>query len=233
MFLAEGAKLAEEILHSHLRADKVYANAQWLERSRHLLEQKKIEFSEVTELEMKHISTLTTPSEVLVVAELPEEKLHFPQSPKLVLALDGIRDPGNMGTIIRLADWYGMKEIYCSPDCTDAYSPKVVQATMGSIVRVQPMYLPLEEVFKHLPVPIYTAVLDGEVNVHDMQQPEPAILVIGSESHGVSEAVALKASQTLSIPGYGGAESLNAAVAAGILLDNFSRMWKGSLGDNA
>ena len=136
------------------------------------------------------------------------------------LMLDGIQDPGNMGTIIRIADWFGIRLIICSADCADAFAPKVVQATMGSVVRVQLWYTDLVAVAKqHTAIPFYAATLSGE-NIHMMKPLEEGIIVIGNESKGISAALLSCCRHRVSIPRVGQAESLNAAVAAGIILSH-------------
>jgi TrmH family RNA methyltransferase len=221
LFLAEGTKIAHEILHSGLEVQKLYALASWLDENGDMLA-KGVPVESVTEKELESISALTTPQEVLLLVKMP--KLPPLQKELLMLALESIRDPGNLGTIIRLADWYGLRQIILSPDCVDAYNPKVVQSTMGSIARVSCHYLPLTETFEKLKLPVYAAALGGETDVHRLSRFQEGILLIGNESEGLSEEMLHRSQHRISIPRVGEAESLNAAIATGILLDNLRRM---------
>jgi RNA methyltransferase, TrmH family len=157
-----------------------------------------------------------------VVFEIPAQKnIDLLKIDDIVLMLDSIRDPGNMGTIIRIADWYGIQHIICSPDCVDAFNPKVVQASMGSIGRVDLYYselLPVLEKFAH--VSSFAAVLVGE-NLNEVEYERNAIIIIGNESSGISEPVVSAAGKKISIKRYGKAESLNAAIATAVICDRF------------
>ena len=144
------------------------------------------------------------------------------QTSGLILALDGVSDPGNLGTIIRVADWYGIKHIVTSTDSADAYNPKTISATMGSFVRVSVSQVDLPAHLATLKLPIYGAFLDGE-NVHNTQFTGSGVLLMGSESHGIREACAKLVTDKITIPAFGQAESLNVAMATGIILDNFKR----------
>jgi TrmH family RNA methyltransferase len=228
VFLAEGAKIAEEMLDSELSLHKLYATAHWLDKNRakwtHFGEEI---VQEVSEKELSQISQLSTPQEVLLLMEIPENEA--PDEPSVIsglnLALESIRDPGNLGTIIRLADWYGLSHIYCSADCADAYNPKVVQASMGSIARVKVIYTDLPELLMECPLPSYAALLEGELNIHELKPAgDGALLLIGNESRGINHDLSVHCTYTLKIPSFGKAESLNAAIATGILLDNFRRL---------
>ncbi|MBT8204306.1 MAG: RNA methyltransferase, partial [Eudoraea sp.] len=141
-----------------------------------------------------------------------------------VLALDSIRDPGNLGTIIRLCDWFGIAHLLCSPDTVDAYNPKVLQATMGSIARVNLVYTDLSVILKSAPVPVYGAFMDGD-SVYETKLPKNGILVLGNEARGISKDLSAVIGQKLGIPQYGQptAESLNVATATGILLNEIRR----------
>lgn len=175
----------------------------------------------VTEAELAKISALSTPNQVLAVAQMPGTvpETHWP-SQTLCLYLDGIQDPGNMGSILRVADWFGIPAVYCSPETVDAYSPKVVQGSMGAIFRVRTWELPLETLTEGNPgLPLIGAMIDGE-NVFKVAPPGHGILVIGNEGKGISPRNSRALTQRVSIPRHpeGKAESLNAAVAAGILV---------------
>lgn len=222
-FVAEGAKIAEEIIKTKVNPSKVFATENWVTENQLLLNAFPLIKPEIiTPQEMKSISNLSTPSEILLVLDIPDNKT-FNSDDHIVIALDAIRDPGNLGTIIRIADWYGLNQILCSEDCVDVWNAKVVQASMGSILRVNCLYVDLKEYLQGLNMPIYASKLDGELNIHQLKKIGKAVLVIGNESVGISDAITSIANYTISIPRYGSAESLNAAIATGILLDNFIR----------
>lgn len=165
--------------------------------------------------ELKKASALVQPNGVLGVFRIPEpEPLVFNG---WTLALDGVRDPGNLGTLIRLCDWFGIPELLCSPDTVDCYNPKVLQATMGSIARVRVVYEDLPGALAASGVPVYGASMEGKP-VGQSRGTAPGILVMGSESHGLSGAVRQRLTETWAIPAFGRAESLNVATAAAILL---------------
>jgi RNA methyltransferase, TrmH family len=178
----------------------------------------KIQF--VADFEMEKISALSHPAPVVAVVHKPE-KLAFPfSSHGWNLVLDGLQDPGNLGSIIRIADWFGLPAIWCSPDCADAFNPKVVQATMGSLCRVKVLYEDIEALLANAKLPVLVADMEGTPfnEVHE----KAGVLIIGSEGHGVREMVKKKVSGQITIPRIGGAESLNAAVAAGILVSRLT-----------
>ena len=180
----------------------------------------------LTERELKQASSLVNPNKVLAVFHIPQPgPLQFSD---WVLALDGVRDPGNLGTLIRLCDWFGIGRLLCSPDTVDAYNPKVLQATMGSIGRVQLHYAPLEEALRGCGVPVYGASMEGQAVAAQPLQ-GPGVLVMGSESHGLGEGIRKLLTATLSIPAFGQAESLNVATAAAILLYEIRRQGAGAI----
>ncbi|MBQ9678525.1 MAG: RNA methyltransferase [Prevotella sp.] len=183
----------------------------------------------ITEEELRKVSFLQHPQEVIAVFEIPSIS-HQPSaiSHHLALALDGVQDPGNLGTIIRIADWFGISTIYCSMDTADAYNPKVVQATMGSLAHVQVFYTDLLEVFKSLPssYPIYGTLLDGE-NIYEQELTAEGIIVMGNEGNGISPEVRQHINKRLLIPDFHTdglrAESLNVAIATAITCSEFRR----------
>ncbi len=169
---------------------------------------------------MKEISQLTTPGEILAVARyLPSSALQS----DLTLVLDGIQDPGNLGTIIRTADWFGISRIVCSHDTVDCYNPKVVQATMGSLFRMSIEYMDLRTYLSKTDLPIYGALLDG-ADMYAAPLEKKAVLVIGNEGKGISEAIKPLITKPIFIPRHGDAESLNAAMATGIILAEYRRV---------
>lgn len=217
LFVAEGRKVVNEMLSANFPYQHIYAT----ENS--FLNGQDVPVSLIDEKELAKCSFLKTPDRVLAIAKLPTP--HFDGfTQKVNLYLDGIRDPGNLGTIIRLADWYGLKQIYCSTDCVDAFNPKTVQASMGSIFRISVCYLDNEQTKENLPqdLPVYGAVMNGD-NIHEVDIETPCMLIIGNESNGIRDFGENLLSKRISIPKYGHAESLNAALATGILLDKFSR----------
>lgn len=220
-YLAEGAKIVPELIQAGTDIKQVFALPEWIEAHQKTLAGKQISIEAITPDELQKISALSTANQVLAIVSMPKQD--GPKAPEgLCIALDAIRDPGNLGTIIRAADWFGVKRIYCSLDCVDAYNPKTVQSTMGSIVRVEVVYTDLAELFENHPaVPVFAADMHGQ-SLYETTLPQDAILLIGSESHGVSAGLLAK-SQAITIPRFGGAESLNAAMAAGIILG----WWRG------
>lgn len=219
VFVAEGPKIINELLGDAAAVpEEIYAGREWMEAHTGILKNvgpgKTIE---IKEKEMERISFLKTPSEVLGIFKQPAT-MPFHLLQNISLMLDGIQDPGNMGTIIRIADWFGIRQVVCSTDCADAFAPKVVQSTMGSIVRVQLLYTDLVRLIKETaPLPLYAATLHGE-NINSMQPIEQGVIVIGNESKGISTALLNCCQHRITIPGTGRAESLNAAVAVGIIL---------------
>ena len=220
LFIAEGDKLISEIISSGLRVRNIYA----LEG--HLAGQAEV----VSAKEMERISQLKTAASSLAVVEQPRHKTPATApATKLSIALDGVQNPGNLGTIIRLADWFGVEDIFCSMDTADCFNPKVVQATMGAILRVKVHYLPLTEFLKHTAAegtPIYGTMLDGE-NIYSTELKSTGVIVMGNEGKGVSDECTKHFTHKLLIPSYPperqGSESLNVAMATGIVCAEFRR----------
>ncbi|MCC6411475.1 MAG: RNA methyltransferase [Saprospiraceae bacterium] len=221
-FIVEGDKMVTELLsQQRIQVHSIFALENWLEEHQsHLLKNAEIATTAVNEQELQKISSLTTPNRVLAVAEMPDDELpHELSDYDWCFYLDGIRDPGNLGTIMRIADWFGMPAVFCSPDSADAYSPKTVQSTMGALFRVVTKEVTLPELLQARPDwPVYGAVLGG-TSVFEGGFPSAGILVIGSEGKGLDAATETLLTHRVTIPKPegGGAESLNAAVAAGIL----------------
>lgn len=175
----------------------------------------------VSQKELEQVGTFKSNNAGLVVAKCKANE-PFEITTGITLALDDVKDPGNLGTIIRIADWYGIKGIVCSLECADVYNPKVINSSMGSFARVEVWHTQLEEVLRHSKLPIYGALLEGE-NIYEQNLASDGIIVLGSESHGISEPIEKLVSQPISIPKRGGAESLNVSVATAVILDNFFR----------
>lgn len=206
-----------ELIAEQAEVMQVLATAEWLAEHITLLKGAHIALNEVTEQELKQVSSLTTPNQALCIVKIPERALpkNFNEN-GLYLALDGIQDPGNMGTIIRTADWFGVDGIICSPTCVDVYNSKVVQATMSSIVRIPVYIAELPELLSGTQLQSFAADMDG-VNIEDTDLSK-GIIVIGNEGNGISDEVANAVTQKVTIPSYGSSESLNAGIATGILL---------------
>lgn len=217
VFIAEGPKLIAELLESIPTSFvDIYALPEWIASHEHLTKQTDI--TPVDEDELAKISQLQTPNQVLAVLKKWDEQSAMIAKDRLTLALDTIQDPGNLGTIIRIADWFGVSQIVCSQDCADRYNPKVVQSTMGSIARVNVFYTDLEQWLNQQDsVPIYAAVLNGQ-SLNELSPVQEGIIVIGNESKGISDAILKLVNHKITIPKKGKAESLNAAVATGIIV---------------
>jgi RNA methyltransferase, TrmH family len=214
VFVAEGPKVVQEFLESpNIKLEDLF----FLKGSNGF------NGTAISSIELEKISGLVTPNEVLAIFRKPVyDSIASPEG-KLSLALDSIQDPGNLGTILRTADWFGIEQVFCSLDTVDVFNAKVVQSTMGSIGRVQVIYTDLPALIAEYPgLPVYAATLDGD-DLYTMERPSNGLIVIGNESRGVSEAVLSKATHKIFIPRKGKAESLNASVAAAIILSEFCR----------
>ena len=218
-FIAEGSINVLDFVNGPLQVEKIYATAGWL--ATHDPDLSAIDCETVTPKEMAKITALKNPSEVLAVVKKPSFSLpDIKQLTGFVLALDNIKDPGNLGTIIRTADWFGIHDIVCSTETVDAFNPKVVQATMGSLARIRVHYTDLASYFEKKPsgLDIFGAVLDGD-DIRQVAKPGKGILLIGSEAHGISETLYPFVDVRIRIPSAdtSGAESLNAAVATALV----------------
>ena len=221
LFFAEGIKVVQELLNSNFELRQLFTVEDVFEA----LDKDKTVI--VTEAELKKISALATPNTCLALFSIPEEKK--PGTTGLIVALDDVRDPGNLGTIIRLCDWFGIEHLVCSEQCVDVYNPKVVQATMGSIARVNVVYTNLQEYIKSTPLPVYGTFMDGE-NIYKTSLPENAVVVMGNEANGIAPATEAHITNRITIPRFGDlqqTESLNVATAAAIILSEFRRNFSG------
>lgn len=219
VFVIEGAKAVAELLNSAYQIEAIYALPQWINEHGAKLGKYNDKVVEITHKELEALSELSTPNQVLAVVQMPKFELD-PQllSQKFAFALDQIQDPGNLGTIIRTADWMGMPYVFCSPDCVDVFNPKTIQATMGSVLRVSVIYTPLDELFaQNAHLPVYGALLAGENLFKVDFSAKNGFLLIGNEAHGIRSAIHQCITKAITIPRYGQAESLNAALAAGII----------------
>jgi len=217
VFVAEGPKLINELLSAGLPVQQLLAVKEWIgEQDKAVADL----VTEITPSELERISQLQTPNQVLGIFKKPALTTRRPERNTISLMLDTIQDPGNLGTIIRCADWFGITQIFCSTDCADAYNPKVVQSTMGSIARVQVVYGSLTEWLTQEPeLPAYAAVLHG-TDLRKMPPVKEGVIIIGNESKGISEELLALCRNRITIPRQGHAESLNAAVATGIILSH-------------
>ncbi len=218
LFIAEGPKVVEELLkEKNVKFIEILALDKWIEG--HGSSAKNISLTAVSEQELERVSRLTTANQVLAVLEqFPVSEIRASKN-SFTLALDDIRDPGNLGTIIRLADWYGISNIVCSEHSADIYNPKVVQSTMGSIARVNCYYTDMDVWLGEQEVDSYAAVLNGR-SIYDLPALKEGIILIGNESQGIQEHLTRHVNEKLTIPRIGKAESLNAAVATGIILSH-------------
>lgn len=250
VFLAEGDKIIQELADSPMQIDIICGLAGWMEQNRHKLPDE-VTCITITEKELSRLSSLKTPNQVLAVVKKPDPGAFTAREQEdLILVLDTLQDPGNLGTIIRTADWFGIRTIYCSPDTADVYNPKVIQSTMGSFIRTRIIYTDLTKVLEGTHRNIYGAFLEGE-SLYDAKPGFPAALVIGNESGGISAEIEAYVNRKILIPScranneshadYGshenkgapanmksgtiietnGPESLNAAIAAGIMMSWF------------
>ncbi len=216
-FVAEGPKITGELLMQlPQQFKKLYGLKEWVEENSHLIT--KVEYDIVSETELERLSQLQTPNEVLAVLHYFESNEPAVEN-ELVLYLDAIQDPGNFGSIIRIADWFGIRHIICGEGCADLYNVKVVQASMASISRVNVFYDEELQWLNKQVVPKYAAALDGE-SVYTTSKKNNGILIIGNESKGIQSPIMKLIDQKITIPKIGEAESLNAAVATGIILSH-------------
>ncbi len=217
LFFAEGTKVIQELLDSKLELELLLTTKNDFT---HLKADKRIVISES---DLKKISALTTPNTCLAVFKMPE--FNALPSSGLVVALDDIRDPGNFGTILRLCDWFGVTDVVCSQETVDLFNPKVVQATMGSITRVNVVYTDLVQFISTSKLPVYGTFMDGD-SLYESQLPTEGIVVMGNEANGISEVIEKKVTKRIAIPRFGTlqkTESLNVATATAIILSEFKR----------
>ena len=217
LFIAEGPKSVSELLSSgNAKVKEVLALKEWIQENKNLLA--KTEVTEISQIELERISQLTTPNKVLAIVHQFDNNTAGATKGKISLVLDSLQDPGNLGTIIRIADWFGVEQIICSHDTADVYNSKVVQATMGSIARVKVVYTDLSTwLAERNDVSIYAAMLEGQ-DVTSMKKISEGIIIFGNESKGISPELLELVNVKLTIPKKGKAESLNVAVAVGVVL---------------
>ncbi|MFY7988647.1 MAG: TrmH family RNA methyltransferase [Flavobacterium sp.] len=217
LFFAEGVKVVEELLQSNFELQDLFTTKE------DFLSVSKNKVHAISEAELKKISALSTPNTCLAVFKIPKTKEIVQNG--LIVALDDVRDPGNLGTIIRLCDWFGVETLFCSEESVDVYNPKVVQATMGSISRVNVVYGNLESFLKTTELPIFGTFMDGK-NIYQEQLPNEGVIIMGNEANGISASIEKLVSDRIAIPRFGTlqvTESLNVATATAIILSEFKR----------
>lgn len=212
LFVAEGPKVVGDLMRAGFTPTMLFSTTE------------RTDAQQVTADELRRLSFLQHPQEVLAVFPIPQQSKQLPTD-TLAIALDGIQDPGNLGTIIRIADWFGIDHIYCSEDTVDAWNPKVVQATMGSIARVNIIYIDLGTLIDSTTLPVYGTLLDGN-DIYKQPLTPNGIIVMGNEGNGISQRIRAKVTHRLLIPSFrqgDGAESLNVAIATAIVCSEFRR----------
>ena len=228
LFLVEGTKSVLELLQSHINTKTLISTEVFLNDHREILNalEKEIEIYAADEHLLTSLGSFKTNNAAMAIAEIPVLPVFRMDPEEYVLMLDDVRDPGNLGTIIRIADWYGIDKIICSPETTDAYSPKVVHATMGSFLRVKLYYEDLGKWLSATRLPVFGALLDGKENVHTLDFGMGGVILLGNESEGIRKEWQPLINRKICIPSYGHAESLNVAVAAAVICDNMRRQKK-------
>ncbi|MEP0710471.1 RNA methyltransferase [Algoriphagus sp.] len=225
-FFVEGEKSVLEVLNADFRISLVVATEAFAEKNTTLISRSNAQLILATQHQLESLGQYQSNDSALAVVDMKaNHPFEFPAD-GFVIALDDVRDPGNLGTIIRIADWYGIKNLVFSAQTADFYNPKVIQSSMGSFTRVSFFYADLDSVFKNWNVPVYGAFLDGK-NVHELNHISPGVILMGNESNGISQALEKSVTNKVTIPGFGEAESLNVAIATAILCDNFKRLTLG------
>ncbi len=225
LFVAEGPKLVGELLAA-LPLRYVAAKAEWMDRHRHELGDAESDI--INDGELRRASLLQHPQDVVALFGIPrrQAQLGTVAQRELTLALDGVQDPGNLGTIVRLADWFGIRHIFCSTDCADVWNPKATQATMGALARVEVHYVELAEALGNTEAPVFGTFLDG-CNIYESELSHHGVVVMGNEGRGISEAVEKKVTSRLLVPPFPAdrraVESLNVAIATAVVCAEFRR----------
>ncbi|TAH25582.1 MAG: RNA methyltransferase [Cytophagales bacterium] len=224
-FLVEGAKSVLELLNSNFNIHQLLVSETYYHNNEKIIHSKCKEFSICTESEIEYAGSYSSNQSALAVVDMPQPSILLPNQgvSEYILMLDNISDPGNLGTIIRIADWYGISKIIASENTAELYNPKVIAASMGSFIRVNLFYTSLEEYLKNYKTFVYGASLDGK-NIYDTKfNPSSGMLLLGSEAHGINNSLYPFIDELVFIPRFGGAESLNVSVATGIFCDHIKR----------
>jgi RNA methyltransferase, TrmH family len=222
-FFVEGEKSVLEVLRSDFLIDLLLITDSFEKKHSELLKSYLGQLVKVTQNQLEQLGQYQSNDAAIAVVNMKANTAFEPEIDELIIALDDVRDPGNLGTIIRVADWYGITKLVFSPQTAEFYNPKVIQATMGSFTRVKFFYENLERVIDRWNLPVYGAFMNG-LNIHRMEKPARGILLMGNEANGISPELEKKVTQKVTIPGFGQAESLNVAIATAILCDNFKRL---------
>ena len=222
-FFVEGEKSVVEVLQSSFTVDLILVTQEFATKHASLLSGKAFEVIFVTPNQLEQVGQYQSNDAALAVVQMKPNQAFTPVKGELILALDEVRDPGNLGTIIRIADWYGINKLIFSTHTAEFYNPKVIQSSMGSFTRVQFYYGDLAQAFQEWKLPVYGAFLEGE-SIHELANPTPGVLLLGNESQGISKEVEKWVSSKITIPSFGKAESLNVAIATAIFCDNFKRL---------
>jgi TrmH family RNA methyltransferase len=225
LFFVEGEKAVLELLASGWQVEAVFGTDNFLQRYPQQLKTAAL-VQQCSSDELVKVGTFSSNDAALAVVKMPAPSDFMPPSHGFVLVLDQINDPGNLGTIIRIADWYGIKHIVCSLDTADCYNPKVIAAAKGSFLRVQLHYQPLQPLLAQATLPVYGAYLGGE-SVHQLELEQAGgFIVLGNEANGISAELEQVISRKITIPAFGDAESLNVGIAAAVICDNLRRLSK-------
>lgn len=222
-FLVEGAKSVLELMDSDFEIELLLCTSKFFDENEKKL--KKILIEQISQTELEKISTLQSNDSVVAVVKMKTNTHLLAAEKEFVLVLDDIRDPGNLGTILRIADWYGIKKVICSDTTVDFYNPKVIAASMGSFTRIQAFYTSLQDYFEEISIkntPVIGTFLNHD-NLHQFSFPEAGYIVLGNESNGIGEIVEKFITNKVTIPRFGHAESLNVGIATAIVLDNLMR----------
>lgn len=219
----EGEKSVLEVLQSDFAVETLVVTESFEARYSGLLESFGGQLIPATQRQLEDLGQFQSNGAALAIVQMGDNSPFEPDGESLILGLDDVRDPGNLGTIIRVADWYGITKLVFSPQTAEFYNPKVIQSTMGSFTRVKFFYENLDEVFERWRLPVYGAFLGGE-DIHQLPSPTSGVLLMGNESRGISPSLEKKVTQKVTIPRFGQAESLNVAIATAILCDNFRRL---------
>jgi RNA methyltransferase, TrmH family len=221
-FVVEGAKSVLELLKSDFEIELLFVTNDFFVENEVLLQNLSVQAIIVNSVELEKAGTFSSNNAALAIVKTKKNLELLVEENEFTLILDNIRDPGNLGTIIRIADWYGIKKIICSESTVDFYNPKVINATMGSFSRINLYYTDLEAFIKKQSVNIYGTLLNGD-NIHKTKFAKSGYIVIGNEANGISEPIEKLITHKITIPRFGGAESLNAGIATAVVLDNVFR----------
>ena len=221
-FVVEGAKSVLELLNADFEIESMFVTNAFFEENQAIFQKNNIEPQFVKAEELEKVGSFTTNNASLALVKTKENHELLVNEKEFALVLDDIRDPGNLGTIIRIADWYGISKIICSNSTVDFYNPKVINSTMGSFTRISLYYTDLKDFITKQNVTIYGTLLDGE-NIHHTNFDDSGYIVIGNEANGISEEISKLITHKITIPKFGGAESLNAGIATAVVLDNVFR----------